>query len=98
MLELSVNSNNFDFIPFIFETNGYIHPTSRLFLKKLAKVAADIKKVNCNILFNYFVKRLSICLQKNLAHGINSRVLQVMSHNAAGFYDPSFKIDIILEV
>ena len=56
--EESVNNNNFDFIPFIFETNGYLHPSARLFLKKLAKIASDIKKINPNILFNYFVKRL----------------------------------------
>ncbi len=92
----SVNSNNFDFVPFILESNGYFHPTAKLFLLKLAKIASELKKISTTTLFNYFIKRLSVRLQKSLASGINVRVLQVMSHNSAGFHDPSFKLDVIL--
>jgi hypothetical protein len=65
--------NNLDFLPFIFETTGYLHPGAKDFLAKIAKYAEEEKKIPWQTLLNYMLRNISIVLQRSQAAAILGR-------------------------
>ena len=60
----------FGFLPIILECNGLMHPNglkSKELFYKLAKDCSEIKRIDICILYKYYLKRISVCLQKNLS-------------------------------
>ena len=64
---------DFNFIPIIFETYGYVHPTSLLFLNAIITKSASFHEVPRNIMKTYWIKRLSTALQIGQARHLISR-------------------------
>src|SRR6185312_1197381 len=60
-------------IPLIFETSGLINKDSLQFIKDMALQAEWKEDISHLHLEKYFLRRLSVCLQKSLAKTINSR-------------------------
>ena len=58
-----VKDHGFSFLPFIFESTGYLHPEARKFLRLLAKGASEVKRISEEVLYKYFMKRLTTSLQ-----------------------------------
>jgi hypothetical protein len=72
------NDNNLIFVPFIFETSGAIHPLGENFLKKVAKVGANLNYIPYNIFYNYIMKMLSCAFHKSISSNLNLRISQVI--------------------
>ncbi len=64
----------------IFESTGSIHQEAEMMLRRYAEKAAEVKKIDANIVFGYVMNRLSFVLQRNIANAINSRVSSINSH------------------
>ena len=62
------------FRPIVFESSGLFHKDVIKFLTHLATNAAEIRKIDANVLLNYFMKRLSMCLQVSFADNIINRI------------------------
>ena len=69
------------FIPFVISTTGKIHNEATNFLMDLATKASDRRHVNVNVIYNYYLKILSVCLAKHIAHNISSRCCGWFSNN-----------------
>ena len=72
--------NSIGIVPFIFESTGLIHKNSLEFLERVADQAAEMMRMKGENLGTYFLKRLSICLQKHLALAINLKIMKLMGH------------------
>ena len=64
-------------------------------LLPIADIASDSRGIPSRVLYNYFVKRLSLRLPCGIANSINRR-LEMKSHNSAGMHDPSFASEVVL--
>ena len=64
------NTNGVSFLPFIMESNGFIHPTSKLFLEDLAKQASFFRHIPWSNLLQFFLSILSVSLQSALSRAI----------------------------
>ena len=80
----------------MFETTGYLREEAKDFLLVLSKVASEARRIPSGILYNYFLKRLSMRLQQGVSTCINRRLDIVKSHNSAAAHDPSFCADVIV--
>ena len=58
-------ANRFSFKPIVFESNGYAHPETVKFIKKLASECAPIRRIPEEILFKFFMKGLSAVLHRS---------------------------------
>ena len=63
-------ANGFSFKPFCFETNGFVHEESVNFIKEIAGVCSRVQNIRSDVLFRYFMKILSVTLQKGIANVI----------------------------
>ena len=72
--------NRLSFLPLIFESSGRPAETTVKFLKSMAKHAAEVKKINVNIVFSYMMTRLSCVIQRCVANSLNTRVNNLNSH------------------
>ena len=72
--------NGLSFLPIIFESTGRIHPQGLKFFEAIADHAAEVKKINKGIIFNFIMNKLSCVYQKNLANNINSRLNTINGH------------------
>ena len=61
------------FVPIIFQPSGFIHQDSLKYIKKIASFANEEKRIQEDTLTNFFLKRLSITLQKGIANSIIKR-------------------------
>ena len=67
-------------LPFVIESNGLLHPKSKQFLKWLANKCADMRRLSPKVMYNFFLKSVSITLQRNIAKSINSRLATCLSN------------------
>ena len=82
----------------MFESCGLMHKSLLDFLEQLAVVAAETKRIPKGVLLNFFVKRLSLCLQDGLANSLMQRMSSTASHSSSQAFDPSFSLGVILDV
>jgi hypothetical protein len=47
------SANGFGFLPIIFESCGYIHDDTCKFMKQLASVASEVKRIPVSTLYSY---------------------------------------------
>ena len=80
-------ANRFSFLPIVFESNGYAHPETVKFIKKLASDCAPIRRIPEAILFKYFMKGLSAVLHRSIARSIQYKVPRL---NVQGPIDGAF--------
>ena len=92
-----INANGLGFHPIIFESTGFVHKHTRDYFITLAKRASEEKKIPSAILYSYFVKRLSVRLQKGISHAINCRIYRHGSRANVEETDPSFRVGAVLE-
>jgi hypothetical protein len=64
----------FGFLPIVFETNGSVHKDVIKLLDDTSKRAADTSCIPAATLYNYYLKLLSISLQKGLAASITTKL------------------------
>ena len=64
------NENGHHFLPFIMETNGYIHKSGRNLLHRLADKAAMLHSIPSQNLYKYFTTLLSVSLQRSISQAI----------------------------
>jgi hypothetical protein len=64
------NTNGVSFLPFIMESNGFLHPTSKQFLEDLAKQASFVRHIPWSNLLQFFLTILSVSLQSALSRAI----------------------------
>ena len=92
----SFDPAEFSIYPIVFESTGAIHPESLKLIDKIVDKAAEITKFSGTNLVNYFKKRLSVCLQTQIARAINGRVGKLMGRQDFR-YDRNFADEIIAE-
>jgi hypothetical protein len=85
-----------EFLPFVFETSGAIHADATQLLSKYANHAADIKKIPQAIIYDYFLKIVSVAFQRNLADSICSRLHNLSSKTPMEIVHPEFNPNNIL--
>jgi hypothetical protein len=73
-------ANGFSFKPIVFESNGYAHPDTVLFLKEVAKMGAPIRGIPAANLYKYFIKLLSVRLQVELSGCISRKTQLSIQH------------------
>lgn len=95
--ETLANDNNYSFLPLIMETSGLMHPEFKLFLERLASTASDVKRIKKSILYNYFLKRISLRFQVALGSALVKRVSLLAPHDSAIAKDPLFSKAVIVE-
>ena len=61
----------FDFLPFIYEANGYLDTPAVDFIRKLANQAAIKHSISYSHYFTYFMRILSLKLQSTFAQSIS---------------------------
>jgi hypothetical protein len=76
-------AKGFGFLPFVFESSGRMHPEASKYMKKIAKYASEVKRIPEGTLYNYFIKCLSMALQKGVAHAISDRLHLLTAHTGA---------------
>jgi len=86
------NRLGYGFIPLIIESNGYLHKSFIDLLYKLSIMASSIRRISSNILYTYFIKRISLRLMAGVANSIMSRSSEV---NCKTTLDASFNGDVI---
>ena len=62
--------NGVSFLPFIVESNGYIHPSAQEFLRDLAHQASFYRSLPSTYLYTFFTSILSVGLQTALSDAI----------------------------
>jgi hypothetical protein len=99
MTKFSADAENqrFSFLPFIFESTGYLHPEACKFLRLLAANASQTKRIPANRLYNFFVKRLLKSLHDGVAEAMVKRLGEVSSHCFAMAYDSTYSMEGIME-
>ena len=75
------NDNNKNFLPFIIETSGTLHPSAEKLIKDIAKVGAINTNIPFNIIYNYMMKTISCTIQKSFAIRIFSRIYKMLIPN-----------------
>ena len=85
-----------EFLPFVFETSGAMHADATQLLSKYANHAADIKKIPQAIIYDYFLKIVSVAFQRNLADSICSRLHNLSSKTPMETVHPEFNPNNIL--
>ena len=90
------SANNASFIPLVFETTGFINEEAVKFFRNLAKEAESYRKIKQDILFRFFMKRISFALTSGVAHCLRSRLGTSLGHNASISMDSCFSRDNIL--
>jgi hypothetical protein len=80
-------ANRFSFKPIVFESNGYAHPETVKFIKKLASECAPIRRIPEEILFKFFMKGLSAVLHRSIARSIQNKIPRL---NVQGPIDGTF--------
>lgn len=91
------DKGNYLLLPFIFESTGLIHPEGKKYLQRLALGSSESSRINKDILYNFFLKKLSVTLQNSLANCMLRRIHSLNSHSGSMRHDPTFKLGIILE-
>ena len=76
------NSNNLDFLPFVIESTGKIHPDSLSLLQKLSQASEIFWRIPQKTIYKYWLRLLSITLQRSLITSILER-----SHIINGSFD-----------
>ena len=82
------------FLPFVLESTGFIYANSDKLLQDLA-AAEEVKMIPKATLYMYFLKRISVCLQKNIAKAINQRIFDILSHTTFTT-DPTFHYHMVV--
>jgi hypothetical protein len=93
-----LNEKNLDFLPFIFESSGLIHSSAKDFLLSLAQLAEQQKKIKAATLYNFFLKNISITLQKRQAAAILGRSSQLRSRSSRHEVDYTLSHDFVLRL
>ena len=88
--------SGYNFTPVIFQSTGLLCSDSFAYIKSLASLASRIRKISKVVLLNYFLKRLSIALQKGISDSINKRYVLINSHYPVE-NDPTFAEDMIYD-
>lgn len=60
------NNQNMRFVPFVVYTSGMLHKDAKKFLTALSKHAAGRRNIKEHIIYNYYVKLLSVSLVKRI--------------------------------
>ena len=71
--------NNFHFLPFIVENHGFIHPQSLKLLEVLAAKAELTWRLPSKVIFEYWLKVLSVTVHRAMANSIVSRARTLTS-------------------
>ena len=88
--------SGFNFQPIILQSSGLISVESLSYIKSLASLASRIRKISKVVLFSYFLKRISLALQRGIADSINKRYLLINAHYPIED-DPSFQENLIYD-
>lgn len=86
-----------EFLPIVFETSGAMHPAATSLLKTYAKHAAGIQKIPHDILYNYFLKLISVAFNRSLADSLNQRWHVLRAKGNIEIDHPEFQLNNILD-
>lgn len=78
------DDNDLDFLPFVIESTGKIHPDSLSLLQKLSQASEIFWRIPHKTIYKYWLRLLSITLQRSLMTSILER-----SHIINGYLDSS---------
>ena len=88
--------SGYNFTPIILQSSGLITDDSLAYIKSLASLASRIRKISKVVLYTYFLKRISLALQRGIAESINKRYLLINAHYPIED-DPSFQENLIYD-
>ncbi len=91
-----IPSNELDLLPLAFESFGTINESGLLFLEALAKRGETTLGIKYKVLLNYWLKRISVCLQDAIAESILKRSYKYHSNDIES-YDHSVSKKCIME-
>lgn len=78
-----ITQEDVSIIPFVFESAGFLHPKAVDLLERVADRAEEIKKIKNENLLLFFMRRLNICLQKNISKVMNVKMCELTAHGRA---------------
>lgn len=87
-------SSGSSFLPFILQSTGHICDDSKSLLKYLSKTASSINRIPIKVLYNYFLKRLSLSLQRGISNSLTQRYAKINAHYPV-HEDSSFHEDVV---
>ena len=64
---------NYRLVPFVIYTTGKLHETAKRFLQDLAKYSSRRRNVKETVLYNYYVKLISVSLVKRIGYVISNK-------------------------
>jgi hypothetical protein len=69
--------------PIIFKSPGLLHPNSCEYLTQYAQYASFLRKTAWHRLYStaFFIKRLSVTMQRAIANVVNMRLMRLTSHS-----------------
>ena len=71
------HQNGLSFSPLIFESTGRMHKSTVAILRSFAKLAEEPLRIPKAVLYSYFIRRISCCLQRSIARAILTRVSEI---------------------
>lgn len=92
----SAQDSKLSFLPFIYESTGFLHPEAKRFIQLIAKKASAYKKIDSGTLYSYFLKRLSLALVNGVANSLSGRLHNILSHSNCRAFDPAFSTGVII--
>ena len=72
----------FDFLPFVYEANGFVDAPAVDFIRKLANQAAMKHSMPFSHYFTYFIRILSLKLQSTFAQSISLHLTDLEKHTS----------------
>jgi hypothetical protein len=79
--------NNLDFLPMVFESTGYADGVVIGFIDKLAAHASEVRMIPKEVVYKYWIKRISVTLQKALCTAMFKKVLTVTNRANGRFFN-----------
>ena len=71
------HQNGLSFSPLIFESTGRMHKSTVAILRSFAKLAEEPLRIPKAVLYGYFIRRISCCLQRSIARAILPALAQL---------------------
>jgi hypothetical protein len=72
-------ANQLNFVPIIFESPGYVHDLACAMYDRIAAQASAIKIIPKEVIYKYWMKRISVTLQKALVTALYRRIITITS-------------------
>jgi hypothetical protein len=82
--QVIARNNNMDFLPIIFKSTGYMDAIVTGLIDRVAEHASDTRCIPKEVIYKYWVKRLSVTQQKALCTAMFRKILAATNKGHGG--------------